>query len=261
MRRFLYAANAVVLIGLASWATLLTVEVAELRDSAAPAPPSAVAATTTAAPTTTTVPAAATQQPTTTTQAATTTTAAPTTTSTTTTTAASTTTTSRVTTTTRPRTTTTVPDRGRWRVRTSTDELTGNRTTTVRVAASRHDIDSPFTSAPELLIRCEEQALDIIVWWGGEFVAGQGLADNVPYSYRFDDATPTERNASPSTSREAMFIRASHLEGFLQSIIDAETLIMRAWNYDESVIGTATFPVAHLDRHLDRLDCINVEER
>ena len=56
MRRFLYAANAVVLVGLAGWAALLTVEVAELRDSTASSAV-APAATATAAPATTGPPA------------------------------------------------------------------------------------------------------------------------------------------------------------------------------------------------------------
>lgn len=140
----------------------------------------------------------------------------------------------------------------------SIDELTRKRSTTARVTASRYDIDSPLAVAPELLIRCEEQELDIYVWWGGEFVAGQGLDDNVPYSYRFDDNSQKKRRGSPSTNSKAVFIRSRDHRSLLLSMIEAETLIMRAWNYDESVIGTATFPVAHLDRHLDRLDCINV---
>ena len=58
MRRFLYAANAVALIGLAGWATLLTVEVAELRDgdTAGAATSSTTTTTTTTTTTSTTMP-------------------------------------------------------------------------------------------------------------------------------------------------------------------------------------------------------------
>ena len=144
-----------------------------------------------------------------------------------------------------------------WDFAESSDELTGNRTQLLGLEASNHSYPSDtygiYDDAPVLLIGCRQGDWGVLMTWGGQLVfASDG--GGVSVAYRLDDGDVVYGSESEVTSYDGVWI--NNPKGFVSSLLGKETLVYRVWNYDGAEVGTATFPIAHLENRIDAVtDC------
>ena len=125
-----------------------------------------------------------------------------------------------------------------------TDALTGRTTVTTwssvgtQETGFRYPWDDEWAS---LNVRCRDSEFAVWAYFGGQYVAGQyALNDRIPIQYRFDDTgTPTSEAWGESTTNEGAF--ASDPQAFARRLAASEKLVLRAWNFDDDVIGTLVF--------------------
>ena len=136
-----------------------------------------------------------------------------------------------------------VEPRGEWQFNSFTDALTGDRSQGLAV----------FSDNSGLLIVCERGSWKAATIWGDQYiVAGPGRS--VAVAYRIDDGEVIERTESRGVDPDFVFV--NDVKPFVSSLLGKDTLIYRVWNYDGSEVGTATFPIAHLEYRIDELrDC------
>ena len=133
-----------------------------------------------------------------------------------------------------------------------TDPLTRVRTLAVATIATEHafssTLDQSLYAAPHLLVVCTSDGVWYLsIWWGGKFVADQLISTSpviygVPVSYRFADSEL--RSATWEEGSPTEFTISYDVLSFWEEMWDSDQLVFRAWNYDDSVIGTATFNVS-----------------
>lgn len=160
-------------------------------------------------------------------------------------------------TTTRTRQLTVREPKGAWRFFSETDELTGDRFQELDLEASGHDYpddEYDFYDPPALVIGCGEGNWVVGTHWGGQYVAASVYTDSIAVAYRIDDGEVINSSESEVPSNEWVFV--NNPRRFVSSLLGHETLIYRVWNYDDTEVGTATFPIAHLENRIDELtDC------
>ena len=133
-----------------------------------------------------------------------------------------------------------------------TDPLTRVRTLALAVTATDHTYpstsDYSLYAAPQLFVVCTSDGQWYInIWWGGKYVADQPVSSNpltygVPVSYRFDDSELRSANWEEGSPSE--FTLTNDVLSFWEEMWDSDQLVFRAWNFDNAVIGTATFNVS-----------------
>ena len=112
-----------------------------------------------------------------------------------------------------------------------------------------HDLDAP----PELYIGC---AAVWGIWWGGDYVAAS-YDSGIPAEYRIGDSEITATEWEESTDNETMLLGLDAASDLLDRMFQASPsaeLVVRAWNYDDSVIGTAVFSLQGMSDALSELE-------
>ena len=133
-----------------------------------------------------------------------------------------------------------------------TDPLTRVRTLALGVAASDYTysstLDQSLYAAPHLFVACTSDGVWYLsIWWGGQYVADQAisytpLTYGIPVSYRFDNSAL--RSAIWEEGSPSEFTLTYDVLSFWEEMWDSDQLVFRAWNFDNDVIGTATFEVS-----------------
>ncbi len=143
---------------------------------------------------------------------------------------------------------------GAWQFDAWSDELTGDRFQVLVLEASRHTYpDDEFglwDEPPLLIIRCDAGTWVAYTTWGGQYVAAP-FREGIPVAYRLDDDEVVNSTGSELTSNDGVWI--DNPKRFVSSLLSKTTLIYRVWNFDDQEVGTATFPIAHLQNRIDEL--------
>ena len=132
-----------------------------------------------------------------------------------------------------------------WETGYEVDELTDTLTLYVWTIATTHDLQVSG-QAPTLLFACESGAGRIwdlrIEAWLGTYVSEQ-YGIGVPVAYRFDDRPIIRQNWKDDVDDYSALLKndQTKMREFVNSVLDADKLVFRAWQYDESEIGTMTF--------------------
>ena len=109
---------------------------------------------------------------------------------------------------------------------------------------------------PTLILRCENDEFDIIIHWGGRFIAdsmSRFLKREIPTILRFDDQFPVAASSAESTDNESMFLKRPNR--FIAQLGNAEQMTVRMTNYNGDQ-RTAQFAVAGLVEHWANLPCV-----
>ena len=144
--------------------------------------------------------------------------------------------------------------KGDWLFDEWSDELTGDQFQVLVVEASSHtypdDEYGLYDEAPLLIIRCDEGAWVALTIWGGQYVAAS-YGEGVPVAYRLDDGEVIYGDESELVSNEGVWV--DNAKRFVTSLLGKETMVYRVWNFDDTEVGTATFPIAHLQNRIDEM--------
>ena len=143
---------------------------------------------------------------------------------------------------------------GDWRPFAQTDELTGEQTKGVALLADKvTGLEWPYDDSEVwLIVECRGLEQVAFVDWGGPYVASNVITGYINVSYNVDGELYDSKEHQ-TTDNEAVWIIAP--QTFVSRVFNKRTLIYRAWNFDDTVIGTATFNLAHLENHADSLPC------
>ena len=146
---------------------------------------------------------------------------------------------------------------GNWLTSTQTPDHfpAGDRAQAAWTSSLSHDFPYPWDDErAELVIRCwtdsagTPKELDIWVWFGGQYVAGgYSRNDRVAVSYRFGQSAVQSANWVEASGNEIAFVpRGAEVRAFLETLRDHanDSFVIRAWNFDDSIIGTITFDLA-----------------
>lgn len=96
-----------------------------------------------------------------------------------------------------------------------------------------------------LLVRCSQRlGSEVIVDWGGQYVAGSRNVLSV--QYRLDGGAIRHTTASESSDNEAMFVRLRPGD-----LVGHSTFEVQAYDYSDDRIGPATFHIRGLAKILD----------
>lgn len=149
-----------------------------------------------------------------------------------------------------------VEPRGEWVFNFDTDELTGDRKEALFVFSDDYTYPGAFDFGlqvkPALLIGCDQAGWTALTSWGDQYVTPD-RAGRVAVAYRIDESDVIERTETWA-GRSAVFVNDP--EQFISNLLGKDALIYRVWNYDGTEVGTATFPIAHLEYRIDELhDC------
>lgn len=115
---------------------------------------------------------------------------------------------------------------------------------------------SQYRDDPTLILRCESNEFDIIVHWGGRYVADNiswYLLPSIPTVLRFDDESPINASSAESADNRSMFLKKSNK--FVERLSDASQMTVRMTNFDDDRM-TAQFAVVGLAEHWDDLQCM-----
>lgn len=115
---------------------------------------------------------------------------------------------------------------------------------------------SQYNDDPTLILRCESNEFDIIVHWGGRYVADNiswYLVPRIPTVLRFDDESPINASSAESADNRFMFLKKSNK--FVERLSDAGRMTVRITNFDDDRM-TAQFAVVGLAEHWDDLPCV-----
>ena len=145
---------------------------------------------------------------------------------------------------------------GEWQFNSGTDALTGDRKQVLYLFSDDFNypgvIDFGITKKPVLLIGCDKSGWTVLTTWGEQYIAA-GRGGSVAVAYRLDDGgviESTETQAGPDA------VAVNDVEPFVASLLGKAEMVYRVWHYDGSEVGTATFPIAHLEYRIDELsDC------
>ena len=121
---------------------------------------------------------------------------------------------------------------------TEPDMLTGETYPFAYVTASDWEMEYDFYDAPEMYLSCDGVWT---VWWGGNNMYAR---EGVEVVYRIDEKGP-QTNIWIEDD-ELMWLDGDEAGSFLDAIVaalPADTIIIRAWEYDDEVVGTAMFPL------------------
>ena len=144
--------------------------------------------------------------------------------------------------------------KGLWEFDAWSDELTGDQFQVLFLEATRHDYPDDefdlYDEPPYLVIRCDEGAWVVFTTWGGQYVAAS-YDEGIPVAYRIDDGEVLSSTEWEMVSNEGVWVDKA--EQFVSSLLGGETLVYRVWNFDDAEVGTATFPIAHLQNRIDEL--------
>ena len=115
---------------------------------------------------------------------------------------------------------------------------------------------SVFRYGPTLILRCENNEFDIIIHWGGRFVADSlswYFGREIPTTLRFDDALPVDTASAESADNEFTFLKKPN--EFTDQLSNAERMAVRITNFDDDQ-KTAQFTITGLDEHWNDLPCV-----
>ena len=145
---------------------------------------------------------------------------------------------------------------GEWQFNSSTDALTGDRMQALYLFADDYTYPGAFDfgigKKPSLLIGCDKSGWVALTTWGDQPIAA-ARGGSVAVAYRLDDGEVIERT---ETQWGPNVVGVNVVKPFVSSLLGKETMVYRVWNYDGSQVGTATFPIAHLEYRIDELsDC------
>ena len=149
-----------------------------------------------------------------------------------------------------------IEPRGEWVFNFDTDELTGDRKEALFVFSDDYTYPGAFDFGiqikPALLIGCDQAGWAALTSWGDQYVTPD-RAGRVAVAYRIDEGDVIERTETWA-GRSEVFVNDP--EQFISGLLGKDALIYRVWNYDGTEVGTATFPIAHLEYRIDELrDC------
>ena len=116
--------------------------------------------------------------------------------------------------------------------------------------------DSRDDDHPTLILRCENDEFDIIIHWGGRFIADSMswyFIREIPTILRFDDQFPVAASSAESADNESMFLKRPNK--FIVQLSNAEQMTVRMTNFNDDQ-RTAQFAVAGLVEHWDNLPCV-----
>ena len=115
--------------------------------------------------------------------------------------------------------------------------------------------NSQYRDDPTLILRCQNDELDIIVHWGGRFISDSlswYIIPRVPTTLRFDDAPPVDTASSESTDNEFTFLKRP--SKFTSQLINSEQMIVRITDFGDEQ-ETAQFTIVGLAEHWANLPC------
>lgn len=141
-----------------------------------------------------------------------------------------------------------------WQLIEERDRLTGNALVAASNASFEHDFSSPYDQYPGFLsIECDEGRLSASVSFGGQSVFGQIRSSLVPVAYKFDNEriVNDDWNETPEFDHDWVAAPVTKRQRFIQSVQNSRTLVFRAWNYDDSEIGTITFDLTGKKFYID----------
>ncbi|SMY06565.1 type VI secretion system-associated protein TagO [Flavimaricola marinus] len=145
----------------------------------------------------------------------------------------------------RRETTETTPDQSDWTVRTETSDF-DDSTSVFLTTLSEERITCGFGGAQQLTLyaRCMENTTSLIIATHCHVASGfQGYGD---VEYRIDDAAVQTRGFTESTNNRSLGLwNGGRSIPFLQSMFDAETLLVRFTPFNENPV-VARFPIAGL---------------
>ena len=148
---------------------------------------------------------------------------------------------------------------GDWVFREMVDALDRRSQQNLYVEASRWEYPNARSlqnTPANFLIRCFRNRWSVAVWWGGQEVFGP-RQESMRVAYRIDNRPSVTINGSESTSGKEVFIEEP--VPFIFELLNRSTLVIRAWNADDSEIGTATFNISHLGNRVDQLTNCDLE--
>lgn len=137
-----------------------------------------------------------------------------------------------------------------WRISEDSDRLTGIQRLTAVNRSYDHDFEPPYDDDPaELLVQCAGgSSLLVAISMGGQFISAptsyRGYpTDNVRVAYRLNDGPVVEKSWLDSERFDNEWIVAPDSEelAFVRSLRSGGELVFRAWNFDDSVVGTVAF--------------------
>lgn len=108
------------------------------------------------------------------------------------------------------------------------------------ITASDYEREFNLYNPPELGITCDEVWG---LWWGGDYVASSS-GGPIPAVYRVGNGQIMAVEWNESTENEHMTLSGADAEQLMETALQVsptEEITIRAWNYDDSVIGTAVF--------------------
>ncbi len=123
---------------------------------------------------------------------------------------------------------------------TEPDLLTGETFPIAFITASDYERDFDLYDPPVLGISCDGTWG---LWWGGGYVAAP-YGGGIPAAYRVGDGQVFALEWNEYSDNESMSLSGADAEQLGESVLQAsptEEIIIRAWNYDDSEIGTAVF--------------------
>ena len=149
-----------------------------------------------------------------------------------------------------------------WQFYTETDSLDRSVVYLAYGTSYNHDFSYPWDEEPaQVGVECwtdsvgNPERLDIYVWFGGQFLAGGfDRNDTIYVNYRFGTGGIEEGYWWESVDNVAAYVPEGEVGSFLQLLRALnQEFVIRAWNFDDTVIGTVVFALAGADAAIARV--------
>ena len=150
----------------------------------------------------------------------------------------------------------------RWEYYSQAESRDGSIVHLAYATSYNHDYSYPWDDDPaQVGVECwtdsegNPERLDVYVWFGGQFVAGgSGRNGTIYVNYRFGSGGVVEGYWWESVDDVAAYVPEEDVDSFLRLLRDVnQYFVIRAWNHDDSIIGTTGVALAGADAAIARV--------